>query len=185
MSHAAQPGWRQAGQALPQGSLPLLVPFSCSLHSAGSWTSRGIRKRRGTHPHKGQNCAVQGSARLAERSLEQREQQECASPSRRTASPLEMGHILSHSPGPAGIPDLLCPTEEPAQVCCGSSKQTDFNAHSTQHHHGRDSSPPSQPFQAISGEAQPPLALQLPAGKLAWAASPLAMPLASAASPAR
>lgn len=82
-----------------------------------------------------------------------------SSPSPRTASPpLGMGHILSHSPGPGGVPDLLCPTEEPAQVCCGSSKQTDFNAHNTQHHHGRDSSPPSQPSQAISCEAQLPLA---------------------------
>lgn len=45
--------------------------------------------------------------------------------------PLGMGHILPHSPGPGGVPDLLHPTEEPAQVCCGSSKQTDFNAHTT------------------------------------------------------
>lgn len=54
------------------------------------------------------------------------------SPSPRSASPpLGMGHILSHIPGPGGVPDLLCPTEEPAQVCCGSSKETDFNAHTT------------------------------------------------------
>lgn len=102
-----------------------------------------------------------------ERSLEQSQQQECALSLPENCHPLGMGHTLSHRPGPGGVPDLLRPTEEPAQVCCGSSKQTDFNAHNTQYHHGRDSSPPSQPFQVISCEAQPPLALQLPAGKLA------------------
>ena len=41
VSHAAQPGSsppgrRQAGQGLQQGSVPLLAPFPCSLHSPGS-----------------------------------------------------------------------------------------------------------------------------------------------------
>ena len=74
----------------------------------------------------------------------------------------------------------LCPTEKPARACCGSSKQTDFNARNTQHHHGRNS---WQPSRAISCETRPPLALQLPARKPAWAASPSAVLLASAASP--
>lgn len=60
VSHAAQPGssppgWRQAGQALPQGSVPLLLPFNCSCTALGLWKSRG------THPCEGQSCAVQGS----------------------------------------------------------------------------------------------------------------------------
>lgn len=100
VSHAAQPGWRQAGQALPQGSVPLLLPFNCSCTALGLWKSRG------THPCEGQSCRTQ----QAEKSPEQSEQQECtlSLPEKCQPSSGNGAHPFPH-PWPRGSPRPALP----------------------------------------------------------------------------
>lgn len=88
VSHAAQagsspPGWRQAGQALPEGSVPLLVPFNCSLHSTGFLEEQRNEEEEGNPSTRGTELCCSrlnwvGRTQRAERYLEQSQQQKCA-----------------------------------------------------------------------------------------------------------
>lgn len=119
VSHTAQPGssppgWRQAGQALPQGSVPLLVPFNCPLHSPGSLEEERNEEEEGNPSTQETELCSRlsrvGRTQKAERSLEQSQQQECALSLPENCQPFPgNGAHPFPQPWPRGVPDLLCP----------------------------------------------------------------------------
>lgn len=82
-SHSpARPLWREAGQALPQDSIPLLVPFNCSLHNPGSLEEQRNEEEEGNPSMRGMELCCSrlswvGRTQQAGGPLEQSRQQKC------------------------------------------------------------------------------------------------------------
>lgn len=206
VSHAAlpatsPPGRRQAGQGLKQGSIPLLAPFPCSLHSPGS-LEEPMSEEEGAErePSVGRDRVWLFKAQHDAAGL--------VGPSRLEGIPrgsleIASGRNVPSLPedrqpfagnGGTAFPMPLFPSPSSPQLCSAPQESQPRRAaaavnrpilmHITPNITTGGTRPfPLQPSQAISCETQPPLALQLPARKPAWAASPSAMPLASAVSP--